>query len=495
MHSELPKELYTCAQTRAIDRAAIASGIPGIILMKRAGQAAFKVLQQLWPKCTPVIFCGAGNNGGDGFVIAALAAQQGITVQVYFTGSDDSLSEDARHAFEFAQREGVDIRSVDAFDPEEYKNTACVVVDALLGTGFRGELKERLAKLVRDIRRSELAVFAIDIPSGLEGDSGWAGKDAVRADATITFVGVKRGLLTARGPALCGRLLFDDLAIPADIYRQFPGELSLITRPIQITRREADAHKGDFGHVLVVGGDLGMGGAAMLAAESALRSGAGLVSLATHREHVSAALARLPELMVRGLIAGPQLQELAEKASVIVVGPGLGQSAWSRQMLYFALAAKKPMVIDADALNIIARDKLSIASDAPLILTPHPGEAARLLALTTEEVQRDRFGSVSALRERFNAVIVLKGAGTLVHDGRQRALAAVGNPGMAVGGMGDILSGIVGGLMAQGVNASEAAKSAVCIHGNAGDRAAQTGQRGIKASDLMSFIKEGVNLS
>ncbi|ETK16177.1 YjeF family protein [Pseudomonas sp. FH4] len=267
-----------------------------------------------------------------------------------------------------------------------------------------------------------------------------------------------------------------------DVQPLLPGHLP------QLAGRSPDAHKGQFGHVLVIGGDQGFGGAALLAAESALRSGAGLVSLATRSEHIPAALARLPEVMARGVHSANQLMGLLEKVSVIVIGPGLGDMAWGKSLLSVAANARQPQVWDADALNLLAAGHVDLPADC--VITPHPGEAARLMGISTAEVQADRLKVARALSQKFNAVTVLKGAGSLIAspDGRV-SRCDQGHPAMASAGLGDVLAGLIGALLAQGMSAFEAASLAVWLHATAGDRQGSFG-RGLAASDLIPVIRQ-----
>ncbi len=499
----LPSALYTCDQTRELDSIAITQAeIPGIVLMKRAGRSAYDQLLKKWPSATYLaIFCGSGNNGGDGYIVAGLAAQNCIAVSLYSTVDPSSLSGDAEKAKDFALAQGLDIQTIENSEGSEKageritlpNGPGTVVVDGLLGTGFRGELTSSLRAVTKVINASELPVLALDIPSGLEGDSGAADSHAVKADLTTTFVGVKQGLLTGKGPALCGELSYDNLGIPESIFAQLPATTQRISEVTSFVNRQADAHKTDFGHVLVIGGELGMGGAVMLAAEAALRSGAGLVTVATRPDHVPAVLARLPEVMVKGLVSGVELEPLITRADVIVVGPGLGQTSWSQQLAYFALQSDLPKVVDADALNLLASQDWGDVNTSRCVMTPHPGEAARLLSCTTPEVQANRFDALARIQRHYKSVALLKGAGTLVNDGQKTWLANVGNPGMAVAGMGDVLSGVIGALIAQGQDLSEATRNAVCAHGRAGDLAAQDGFIGLKATDVLPHLRRVLN--
>lgn len=486
--------LYTTAQVYALDAAAIASGIPGIQLMKRAGRAAFDLLLERFPAPELItVYCGAGKNGGDGYVLAALAAQRLLPVQVIQLTPGDQLTGEARQAYDFALQERV---AIVPFAQAEAPS-AGVIVDALLGIGLQGEVRPAFAAAIGQINNSQLPVLAIDIPSGLNGDTGAVQGVVVNASLTITYIGVKQGLLTGRGPAVCGEVVLSDLAIPADIYAaEQPAveRLHLIDLLELLPARAADAHKGDFGHVLIIGGDSGYGGAVMMAAEAAARAGAGLISVATRPEHVAPLLTRCPEVMVRGVASGQELAPLLLRPSVIVIGPGLGRSPWSEQMLQQAANSGLPMVVDADALNILAEGRVlpDFQPRAHWLFTPHPGEAARLLGSSSAEVNANRFASVNALQQKLGGAVILKGAGSLVAgDSGSIGVVCDGNPGMATGGMGDVLSGILGALLAQGLSVEEAARLGAVLHASAADlAAAKLGQRGLLATDIIPFVCE-----
>jgi len=491
--------LYTAADVYALDAAAIAAGTPALQLMKRAGRAAFELLVARYPAPALIsIYCGAGNNGGDGYVLAALAAQRLLPVRVIQLAAPEKLTGAARAAYEFAAQEGVEMVPFAAAQTPEQG----VIVDALLGIGLQGAPRADYAAAITQINSADLSVLALDIPSGLNADTGAVATEAVTASLTITFIGIKRGLLTGRGAALCGELVLEQLGVDDAVYANIDAQVqrSKVQRLIcsellsLLPIRAADAHKGDFGHVMIIGGDTGYGGAAIMAAEAAARAGAGLVSIATRPEHLAAILARRPEVMAVGVISGQELEPFLARPSVIVIGPGLGRSPWSEQMLQQAIKSGLPLVLDADALNIIAAGRVvpaSIKRDNWL-LTPHPAEAARLLGVTTQEVQADRFAAVAQLQARFNAAVILKGAGSLV-AGSDGAISMVtdGNPGMATGGMGDVLSGILGALLAQGLSLTEAAQCGAVLHACAADLAAQEfGQRSLLATDLIPYLCE-----
>jgi NAD(P)H-hydrate epimerase len=484
--------LYTAAQTRELDRIAIEDcGIPGIRLMSRAGRASFDLLLAQWPEPEHVhVFCGSGNNGGDGFIVAALARVRGIPVTVYQLGDPDSIVGDAATARNQAVADGVEVQAFSA----AVAPASGLVVDALLGTGLSGDVRGAYSTAIDTINNSGLPVLAIDIPSGLCSDTGRVLGTAVSADHTITFIGMKQGLLTAAAPACTGDLHFAGLEVPDTVYAQVAVDcrrLDLATCLRFLPALPRHAHKGLLGHALVVGGDIGMGGAAVMAAEAAARCGAGLVSAATRAEHVAALLARRPEIMVRGVTGGNDLQAMLDRPGAIAIGPGLGSSPWSEQMLQRVTDTGVPLVVDADALNMLAAGRVVEKPQRDnWILTPHPGEAARLLECSSADIQADRFAAVRKLQQRYGGVAILKGAGTLICAGDIVYLSSYGNPGMASGGMGDVLSGVLVSLLAQGLEPLPAACLGVCLHGAAADRAANVdGMRGLLATDLLPHLR------
>jgi NAD(P)H-hydrate epimerase len=340
-------------------------------------------------------------------------------------------------------------------------------------------------------------VLAIDIPSGLCSDTGRRLGTAVRADTTITFIGIKQGLLTGAAPDHCGRIHFASLDVPDEVYDRVSAACRRLDLEEQLTRLPAvpvTAHKGSFGHALVVGGELGMAGAAIMAAEAAARCGAGLVSAATRAANLAGFNARRPEVMAHGIEARGELESLLRRATAVAVGPGLGRNAWGEQLLQRVTETALPLVLDADALNLLAAGRVvENSARGQWILTPHPGEAARLLDTDVATVQADRFAAVREMQARYGGVVVLKGAGTLVADGETIALCPYGNPGMASGGMGDVLSGVMAALLAQGLPLRDAACLGVCLHGAAADRAAAEGLRGLLATDLVPFLRRLVD--
>jgi len=480
--------LYTAAEVRELDRVAIeAAGIPGYTLMTRAGEAAWQVLVSSWPAAQRiVVVCGSGNNAGDGFVLARLAREAGLEVRVVQPGGTGELHGDARTAQEAWLASGGRTQVVAAADLAE----ADVIVDALLGSGLDRPLDGDYRAAVEAVNAVPVPVLALDIPTGLHADTGAILGAAVRAERTTTFIGRKRGLYTGAGPEVAGRVSLHELEVPESVYRAVHAAAGLVREPALgplDARRPRTAHKGDHGHVLVVGGAAGMNGAVQLAGLAALRTGAGLVSLATRPEHAAALAAACPVLMSHGIAAGRDLAVLLERASVVVVGPGLGRSRWALDLLATVLQVARPLIVDADALNLLAREPLRRAD---WILTPHPGEAARLLGTTVSQVQADRFAAVTALVRDRDGVAVLKGAGTLIAAADTPvAVCGAGNPGMATAGSGDVLSGVIAALVAQGLELPEAATAGVCLHARAGDAAARDGERGMIATDILAELR------
>lgn len=488
-------KLYSVQQTRRIDQiAAQQPGCSGDALMERAGAAAFALLRRRWPDARRIaVLCGAGNNGGDGYVLARLAHLAGLEVQLSAVAGPPRAGSEAERARQaFLACGGAEL----SYNAAALAS-ADLLVDALLGTGLDRPPAGAVADAIAAIDAAARPVLALDLPSGLDADTGAAPGAAVRATATISFVARKQGLYTGAARECCGELHFDDLRVPV-VACAAAGEPPAVLLDLPTLRarwlppRRRGAHKGDFGHVLVLGGDHGYGGAACLAGTAAARAGAGLTSVATRPAHLPALLAARPELMVRGVDDAAGLAPLLERAGVLAIGPGLGQGDFGRALWAAALACGRPLVVDADALNLLAQTP---QRRDDWILTPHPGEAARLLASTAARVEADRYGAVRALQQRYGGVALLKGAGTLVCDGRSPiGVVPYGNPGMASGGMGDVLTGIIAGLLAQRLPAHAAAALGACLHGAAGDAvAARRGERGLLAGDLLDALPPLLN--
>ncbi len=516
MESSLPLvPVHSAAAVRAADLVAQRDhGLPGRQLMRAAATAALADLQGRWPNARHLLMvCGAGNNGGDGYDVATLARAAGLCVALVALAAPENLSGDALLAARDWQAAGGEVLPT-AKLPEALA-AAEVVVDALLGTGLTRPVLGAWADVIHAINAAGKPVLAIDVPSGMDADSGEVSGAAVRAEFTSTFVGWKGGLFL--NPGLAGQVRLHTLGVPQAAFAKGAQPL-LWQLPRQalahLPRRARDAHKGRHGHVVVVGGDLGMPGAVRLAGEAALRSGAGRVTVLTRADHAAAVAAGCPELMARAAGAGGEFVEQLVAADAIVCGPGLGRHVWGSALLagVIGAAAGRPVVLDADALILLAETWFATGPQRlgpQFILTPHPGEAAALLGVAVGAVQKDRVGAVRALVERFGATVVLKGAATLTLGAELAVPVAceLGNPGMGTAGMGDVLAGVCAALAAQdvcdpawgyarrgGAGWAGVATLAVVAHAAAGDWAsAQHGERGLLASDLLPFLRAVLN--
>ena len=454
-------------EIRRVERDAIASGdYPAPLLMERAGRAAFRALRQRWPLLENLlVVCGAGNNGGDGYLVAGLAREAGLAVQLFET-SAQPRSDEATRARQFALKTGVQLldRLPDAL-PD-----GSLVVDALLGIGFSGELREREAGICRAINRLIAPCFSLDVPSGVNPACGSADPDAVHADMTISFIGLKAGLLTGSAAAHAGQVITVGIGIGDQLSREPLEILGSCSLSPWLQPAPADSHKGRRGTCLVIGGAEGMAGAAMLAAQAALMTGVGKVRLACGSAVATGITGSFLEVMAVQVTHYRQLLPLLEDASSLVVGPGLGRSAWSQQMLYAALQKGIPTLLDADALRLLKHSKLK--PHPACLLTPHPGEAADLLGKSGNEIQQDRFSALNDLVAGFGCATLLKGNGSIVASPEGGlAICRAGSPSMARAGMGDVLSGIVGGLLARRPESGvQALKAGTWLHAAAADQ-------------------------
>ena len=474
--------LYDTKSVYGLDKAAVKTdGLTEICLMQRAGERVWREISNRWPELAHItIFAGSGNNGGDAFVVAILAQQQGIEVQFIVYGDLSRQSETSAHFHRIWQQAGGSI-----IEWEQQEITAEIVVDGLLGIGLRRALDDGWQALIQQINQADAVRVAIDIPSGLNANTGNAQPCAVEADLTVTFIGAKTGQYLADGPDFCGELIFDDLGISSTTLRsQSPALTVLDPGSVALpAKRKRNSHKNEFGHVLIVGGDQGMTGAAALAAQAALRGGAGLVTVLVHPQCVHS-LSAIPELMVQ---SWDDINEKLEQASVIVIGPGLGQSEAAKLCLSNLQTCKKPMVIDASALN---PDFLQVVESKRVVITPHPGEAAKLLSTSSRKIQLDRISASQKLVDKFGMVSVLKGSGSIIQQTDSMAAINIrGNPGMASAGMGDVLAGLIAALMGQNLSPFEAAKTAVLVHALCAENYAEDhGETGLIASDIIQRI-------
>ena len=505
--------LVTAAQMQSLDRRTIDEArVPGTTLMERAGSGVTKALEQALgsPSGKRVtIFCGKGNNGGDGLVIARLLRRKRARVQVLLLADPKKLTGDARIMYRrFIKTAGTSvIHTLPKLDTIHAKaDDADILVDALLGTGLSTQVKDSYRVAIEAMNASPAPTIAVDLPSGIHSDNGSILGTAVRAYLTVTFGCPKVGLYL--GPAIdhTGTIAIVDIGIPQEYVSNLSLQLHLLT-PQQIKPflppRAPTSHKGTFGHAGIIAGSPGKTGAAALAAKAALRIGTGLVTVATPQSVNPTLEAKLLEAMTvpmpetEGYTLGPtassQLIDFANHRSAIAIGPGIGTHRETGDLMKMLVSKiDKPCVMDADALNLLA-EQLSVLSSGKVchVLTPHPGEMARLLGhASSQSVNSDRLGVALGFAKTHHVIVVLKGARTVIAspDG-QAAICPTGNPGMATAGMGDVLTGMIVGLLAQGLSAWDAARAGVYLHGLAGDWASeQRGQAGMIASDLIECI-------
>jgi hydroxyethylthiazole kinase-like uncharacterized protein yjeF len=511
--SQIPFAKHNCHQVYDAQQVLTNEGliaqsqkVPMYQLMEWAGKAAFEQLSQHWPKAKVILLlCGKGNNGGDGFIIARLAHLAGIKVSVLLTCQPSEIKGDANIAYQAMISAGVKQVFTENILEHIRRFQGQVIVDALFGIGFYGVLAEPGQQWVEAINENKTPVLSVDTPSGLCASTGYVNeKNAVIADITVTFIVYKQGLLTGQAANFVGKIILAELTLGTAFKQQVASKhlyqsLSMLindTSPLK--KRWRTSHKGSIGQILAIGGNVGMPGAIRLASEGALRSGAALVSVCCHDDNQNLVFNGRPELMLAPSNAKELAQSKAmEKASVILLGPGLGQQTWSQQLFDLVIEQSKQrkfqklMVIDADALTLLARIPRYYKH---WILTPHPKEAAILLGCSVKDVEADRFKAVRAIVKKYGGICVLKGAGSLICDGEQVVINSTGNAGMASGGMGDVLSGIVAAFILQAEHYFAAVCLAVYIHGAAGDIIASTyGQRGMLASDLFTPIQQLTN--
>ena len=472
--------LYLPETVYQLDKAAVEQdGLAEIELMQRAGQRVWRSLVARWPEVSTItVFAGAGNNGGDAFVVALIARRQGVKVQLLIQGDLSRQSDTSSHFRQLWEQAGGEY--------EDWQGQALcgdVIVDGLLGIGLQRELDDHWQELIAAINECDVPRVAIDIPSGLNGSTGNPQPVAVEAQLTVTFIGAKSGQYLADGPDYCGELVYEDLGVTTSRRQAIPAALKVIDSCQLPPPRKRNSHKNHYGNLLIIGGDQGMSGAVALAAQAALRSGAGLVTALVHPE-CRGNLASFPEIMTLGWNA---LESRLSQASVVVIGPGLGDSAAATKCLQSLHQVDLPMVVDAGALKT---EFLHSLKSKHVVITPHPGEAARLLAGSTAAIQADRLKACNHLVEIFAATCVLKGSGTLIgQQGATPALNTAGNPGMASAGMGDVLSGIIAAMLGQGLTPFEAAKTAVFIHGLCAEYyCTDQDQSGLIASDIIKQI-------
>lgn len=496
-----------------IERTAIDTyGIPGAVLMENAGAEVARTLENMLGTLRGkkvCIFSGHGNNGGDGYVAARYLYNAGAKVKIFVLGKTERIQGDAKLHFTIAEKMGIDIIEIQSDRDWDKVRLALVftegIIDALLGTGFRGEIRDHYAEIITLINKSQKPVVSVDVPSGLHANTGFVGAYCIKATKTVTFGLPKPGLLLYPGTEYVGTLAVIDIGIPVQLLEDEEIKQNLITEELvrqRIPRRSGDTHKGDNGRITVIAGSEGLTGAAVLSAYGALRGGGGLVTLGVARSLHDIMEAKCTEVMTRplpetargvlSLAAQEHIQEMAQKADVLLVGPGLSTGGEITQLVQnLVRCISIPMVIDADGLNALT-ENIAVVEQAAgaLVFTPHPGEMARLTKMPIGDVQANRIEVARTYAQRWGATVVLKGARTVVAtaDG-QVYINITGNPLLATGGTGDVLAGLITGFIGQGLTPEDAAVVAVYIHGRAADVLLhEVGEKGVLAGELLPVI-------
>ncbi|MBO6258064.1 MAG: NAD(P)H-hydrate dehydratase [Succinivibrio sp.] len=498
----LPRRVFTTAQIKFIE-ADYANSHNGHTydLMEKAGLAVFKHILSVKPKPDEVwIFCGKGNNGGDGYIVASCLKERGLRHRVFAVGKPRQGTEASTACEYYLSLGGV----IEERLPDEQVKKPDVIVDALLGTGISSSPRAPLDDWIYFINKCHAYTVAVDIPSGVCADTGHVPGDCINASATVCMLGLKPGLLTGDAVDYVGQLLFASLDVDTSTYSDEDLESLQGALPLPVflssyesscedlPKRAISSNKGDNGKVLIVGGSQGMGGAAIISGIGALRAGSGLVKVALDPINIPALNSVCPELMTVNYLDDEAIDSAIQWADVIALGPGLGQSSRVRELLNRAYASDKYIVCDADSLNIMAKDSPSY--NERRIITPHPGEAGRLLGVSTEEVNADRLMAAYTLQQRYGGVVLLKGAGSVICNGKRFVIIDEGSPAMAVGGMGDLLTGIIASFLGQGLTFSQSVICGACVHGRAGFLAGEKeGPVGTFPSDLNYFVRRLVN--
>jgi len=510
--------ILTAAQMRDADRYTIEEiGIPALVLMENAGRQVVAAIEAAFESALEgrvAVLCGRGNNGGDGFVVARTLLQRGIDTAVFVIGTIADVRGDARLNLEILGRLGLTV--VEVADEQTWElhfseiSKCTLIVDAIFGTGLRSPLNGMLETVVADVNASDIPVVAIDLPSGLSADTAHLIGDCIDAAMTVTLAAPKLPLVLPPAEAFAGDVVIADIGIPYEVIEGVEGTHIELMAPEQIraivSPRAADSHKGDFGRVTIVAGSRGKTGAAHLAAIAALRSGAGLVTVATPASCLDVVASMAPEMMTEpltesepGIVGAGAIERLLQlQHDVIACGPGLGRTPAVGDFVRALLSRTTvPLVLDADALMVLADDPTALvgSEERDVIITPHPGEMARLMGSTPEEVQRDRIHAAATLATERHLYVVLKGHRTVIAtpDGHV-FVNPTGNPGMATGGTGDVLTGMIAAWLAQLLDAEAACRLAVFLHGIAGDLAeASEGQVSMIAGDVVNLLGEALS--
>jgi len=486
--------LYTAEQVKAFEKNSFLKEGDDLCAMKEAAKQSVEILNKGYSTSEFLILCGPGNNGGDGYFIGIGLSELKNRVRFIDVLDDIKKSPLCEHAYNAA-------KGSEFINAKELKNisTKTVVIDAIFGIGGRINLGSKLEEILSHCNKFESKV-AIDVPTGLDSNTGEISQACFNADKTITFIAYKLGQRISEGKNYCGKLILRDLGLAMDEnISPKVNELSFEDIKINIPKRIENSHKGDHGKLLIIAGDEGFGGAGIMSSESGLKTGAGLVRLLTRKSNISASLARNPEVMVSGADNAQDIETNLEWPDAIVAGPGMFENYWSEQILYKLLLSisdkSTPTLLDAGALRLLSHNAFSkIKLHGETVLTPHPGEAAEMLKITTKEIQKNRIKSAKALQEKYGCIIVLKGNGTIICNKTNIYLCSVGGPELAVAGSGDVLSGVIGSLIAQGLTPFDAAKTGVVIHAQAGEEFANdVGRIGMAAGELIPYIRKFLN--
>lgn len=503
----------TPEQMKAIDRHAISVlGIPGVVLMENAGvrvfEAAVRMLKSMKDPRV-LVLCGKGNNGGDGFVAARYLYNDGFTTEVFALASPDAITADAKVNLNILLNMGKTVKYV--LGPEDLEELNSVIprcsliIDAIFGTGIRGAITGVSREIIDIVNGSGIPVLSVDVPSGIDGCSGAVCGDAIRAVRTVTMALPKTGLLLYPGAEYCGELEVAKIGIPRAAVESVDINMETVDRHNVIEmmpQRKPDTHKGSYGKVFIIGGSPGLTGAVVMAGQAAARSGSGLVTVGVPRSVYPIAATKLTEVMTLVLPDNPDgalcekalgvVLKKAESSNVVAVGPGLLTGPGAKAVVEGLIEKSPvPLVIDADGINCLADNPLVLRkANTQVVLTPHPGEMARLMGVTPKDIQSDRLGWAKEAAADFDCCVVLKGARTItvLPDGRVY-INLTGNPGMATGGSGDVLTGVIAALIAQGMSPADATRAGVCVHGWAGDMAAESlGMAGLLAGDIIANL-------
>ena len=467
--------------------------IPSLLLMERAAEAVVKELTGgSYDLNKILIACGSGNNGGDGLAIARILRLKGYCTDVCIVGALDKMSVEARGQLEMYQAVSGNFVTAPVYD--EYT----VIVDAVFGIGCNRAITGIAAEVIEAINGTDAKIIAVDVPSGISSDTGKICGAAVKADVTVTFFSEKLGMMIYPGRDFCGKIMVADLGIPFGNCEEYQAVTYTEEDALKLPKRKENSHKGTFGKVLVIAGSPKISGAAYLAAAGAYRIGAGLVKLYTPKENQLAMQVLLPEALLETYDEGrpniKQLKECMEWADVIVIGPGIGTGRGAEKILKYVMGKSTvPVVVDADGMNLLARNKTCLLDkQVPVVLTPHIQEMARLTGKSRDTIIKSPMEEADSLVREYDVTLVLKSAGTIVTKAdKHRFINTSGNSGMATGGSGDVLAGMIGGLIAQGMDSFEAAKLGVYLHGKAGDAAAAAKSTySMTATDILDGIAE-----